>query len=102
MASVLQALVIQETMRIAFVPGIAWRSHSNSTSNADSSPRGFDPKTKRCATIRTTSLKANFIQNIVSESVEAAMLKVDRGNYPSYYGYNPYYDLSQRIGEVTV
>ena len=35
---------------------------------------------------------------IVSESVEAAMLKVDRGNYSSY---NPYYDSPQTIGEVT-
>lgn len=35
---------------------------------------------------------------IVSDSVEAAMSKVDRGNYSSY---NPYYDSPQSIGKLT-
>ena len=42
------------------------------------------------------TILANHI--IVSESVETAMKKVDRGNYSSH---NPYYDSPQTIGEVT-
>ena len=57
-ASVLQALVVQEKNENSFVPGMAWRSHSKYISNADSSQRGFDPKTKRCATIRTHKFKS--------------------------------------------